>query len=43
MSAHARELKFVNFYKLYFLLTYNPEIGAQDAMVEYDSHLTAFY
>ena len=36
----ARELKFLNFYKLYFPLTYNPEIGSKASVGEPDSHLT---
>ena len=27
MNVYARNFKFFNFHKLYFLLTYNPEIG----------------
>ena len=43
MSAYARKLKFVNFYKLYLPLTYNPEIRMQASEGESDSHLTFFY
>ena len=42
MSAYVRNLKFVNF-KLYFPLTYNPEIGTELSACESDSHLTDFF
>ena len=37
----APKLKFVNFYKLNFPLTYNPEIGTEALVSDY-SHLTGF-
>ena len=36
------KLKFVNLYKLYFLLTYNPENGTEDSMGESDLGLNRF-
>lgn len=43
MNANARKLKFFNFYKLYFPLTFNPEIGTEASMGKTDSRLTAFF
>ena len=37
---YARKLKFVNFYNLYFPLTYNPEIDTEASVNESHSHLT---
>ena len=37
------KFKFVNFYKLYFPLTYNPEIGTKVSAGESESHLTSFF
>ena len=34
MSAYARNLKFDNFYKLYFPLTFNLEIGTEASLGE---------
>ena len=36
----ARKLQFANFYKLYFPLTYNPEIGTEPSVGE--QNLTGF-
>ena len=36
------KLKFANFYKLYYLLTYKPEIGTEASVGESDSHLQTF-
>ena len=43
MSALARKLKFVNFYKSVTIpLSYNPEIRAELSVGETNSHLTDF-
>ena len=39
---YIRQVKFVNFYKLYFPLTYKHEIGTGFSVNEFDSHLTGF-
>ena len=43
MSAYVRKFKFVNFYKLYFPLTYNTEIDTDTSADENDSHLAGFF
>ena len=39
---HIRRYKFANFYKLYFSLTYNLEIGKEAFVGESHSHLNGF-
>ena len=41
-NAYARKIKFVNFYKLYYMLIYYPEIGTALSVVEYDAYLAGF-
>ena len=41
-NAYARKIKFANFYKLYNMLNYYPEIGTALSVGEYDSYLTGF-
>ena len=43
ISAYARKLKLVDFYKLYFPLTYNPEIVTKALMGESDSNFIGFF
>ena len=42
ISVHMGKLKFVNFYKLDFPLTYHHKIGTETSVGEFDSHLTGF-
>ena len=42
MCEYARKIKFVNFYKLYFPLTYNPEIGTESSLGKPNLHLAHF-
>ena len=42
MTEYSRKLKFINSYKLYFPLAYNPEIDMEPSVCELDSHLTGF-
>ena len=42
MNPYARKLKFVNFYKLDFPLTYNPEIVTEPSVCKFHLHLTFF-
>ena len=39
MKPYILQFKFVNFYKLYFPLAYDPDIGTEPSIYEHDSHL----
>ena len=43
MSVFICKFMFVNFYKLKFPLTYNPEIGRKVSVGEFDSYKTGFF